>query len=74
MTVRDAAIADIVPTMSDFEGDGGFGNPRLHYNLGHAASSSSSRSGARKGCGSSCSRCARASSAAAKTPTKKRSS
>src|SRR5512144_3180904 len=35
MTVRDAAIADIVPAMSDFQGEqlGG----RLPYNLGHAA-------------------------------------
>jgi hypothetical protein len=37
MTVRDAAVADIVPKMSDMEGYGGFTNPRLIYNLGHAA-------------------------------------
>jgi hypothetical protein len=36
MTVRDAAIADIVPSMSDFEGTQ-FGGGRLSYNLGHAA-------------------------------------
>jgi hypothetical protein len=36
MTVRDVAIADIVPKMTDFEGYGGFTNPRLVYNLGHA--------------------------------------
>jgi hypothetical protein len=36
MTVRDVAIADIVPQMTDFEGYGGFTNPRLVYNLGHA--------------------------------------
>jgi Tol biopolymer transport system component len=36
MTVRDAAVADIVPKMSDLEGYGGFDNPRLIYNLGHA--------------------------------------
>jgi hypothetical protein len=36
MTVRDAAVADIVPRMSDLEGYGGFNNPRLIYNLGHA--------------------------------------
>ena len=36
-TVRDAAIADIVPKMSEMEGYGGFNNPRLIYNLGHAA-------------------------------------
>ena len=36
MTVRDAAIADIVPSMSDFEGVA-FVDGRLPYNLGHAA-------------------------------------
>src|SRR3954454_24908647 len=36
MTVRDAAIADIVPSMSDFEGVQ-FADGRLPYNLGHAA-------------------------------------
>ena len=36
MTVRDAAIADIVPQMSRMEGYGETGNPRLVYNLGHA--------------------------------------
>lgn len=36
-TVRDAAVADIVPKMSDLEGYGSFSNPRLIYNLGHAA-------------------------------------
>ena len=36
MTVRDAAVADIVPKMSKLEGYGQFGNPRLIYNLGHA--------------------------------------
>ncbi len=36
MTVRDAAVADLVPKMSDLEGYGGFSNPRLIYNLGHA--------------------------------------
>src|SRR4026209_2781902 len=36
MTVRDAAIADIVPHMSDFEGVQ-FADGRLPYNLGHAA-------------------------------------
>ena len=36
MTVRDAAVADIVPRMSQMEGYGDFGNPRLVYNLGHA--------------------------------------
>ena len=36
MSVRDAAIADIVPSMSDFEGVA-FVDGRLPYNLGHAA-------------------------------------
>ena len=36
MTVRDAAIADIVPSMSDFQGQA-FVDGRLPYNLGHAA-------------------------------------
>ncbi len=35
MTVRDAAVADIVPSMSRLMGY--FGSPRLIYNLGHAA-------------------------------------
>ncbi|MFP5379604.1 MAG: hypothetical protein ACLGHP_07625, partial [Vicinamibacteria bacterium] len=37
MTVRDAAVADIIPEMSRLQGYGNFGNPRLIYNLGHAA-------------------------------------
>lgn len=37
MTVRDATVADIIPPMSKFDGYGGFSNPRLVYNLGHAA-------------------------------------
>ncbi len=37
MTVRDAAIADIIPKMSGLEGYGETSNPRLVYNLGHAA-------------------------------------
>lgn len=36
MTVRDAAVADIVPKMTQLEGYGEFSNPRLIYNLGHA--------------------------------------
>ncbi|MBI4476338.1 MAG: PD40 domain-containing protein, partial [Acidobacteria bacterium] len=36
MTVRDAAVSDIVPKMSELEGYGNFSNPRLIYNLGHA--------------------------------------
>ncbi len=36
MTIRDAAVADIVPKMTDLEGYGGFNNPRLIYNLGHS--------------------------------------
>jgi hypothetical protein len=49
MSVRDAAIADIVPPMSDFQGVQ-FADGRLPYNLGTPRSSSSSRSGARKAC------------------------
>ena len=37
MTVRDAAVSDTVPKMSELEGYGDFSNPRLIYNLGHAA-------------------------------------
>ena len=36
MTVRDAAIADTIPPMSDFQGVA-FVDGRLPYNLGHAA-------------------------------------
>jgi len=37
MSVRDAAVADIVPKMSETEGYGNTNNPRLvPYNLGHA--------------------------------------
>lgn len=36
MTVRDAAVADIVPKMTELEGYGASTNPRLIYNLGHA--------------------------------------
>jgi WD40-like Beta Propeller Repeat len=36
-TVRDAAVADIVPKMSKLQGYGDFSNPRLIYNLGHAS-------------------------------------
>ena len=37
MTVRAAAVSDLVPKMSEMEEYGGFSNPRLIYNLGHAA-------------------------------------
>lgn len=37
MTVRDAAVSDIIPKMSEMHNYGGFSNPRLIYNLGHAA-------------------------------------
>ena len=37
MTVRDAALSDTLPEMSTFQGGGLFANPRLVYNLGHAA-------------------------------------
>jgi len=37
MMVRDAAVADIVPRMSELEGYTNIGSVRLVYNLGHAA-------------------------------------
>ena len=37
MLLRDLAVADIVPKMSEFDEYGGFASPRLVYNLGHAA-------------------------------------
>jgi hypothetical protein len=37
MTVRDAAVADIVPKMSELQDYGDSSNPRLIYNLGHVA-------------------------------------
>jgi hypothetical protein len=69
MTVRDAAVADIVPEDERSSRATAVRNPRLIYNLGTRCSSSSKRAGARKASASSCSRCARRSSAAAKTPT-----
>mgnify|MGYP003344777899 CR=1 FL=1 len=36
MMIRDAAVTDIVPKMSDLQGYGNSSNPRLIYNLGHA--------------------------------------
>ena len=37
MTVRDAALSDTLPEMSNFQGGGINASPRLVYNLGHAA-------------------------------------
>jgi hypothetical protein len=37
MTVRDAAVADIVPKMTDLQGYTATGSVRMIYNLGHAA-------------------------------------
>ncbi|MBM63205.1 MAG: hypothetical protein CL484_09685 [Acidobacteria bacterium] len=37
MAVRDTALADILPNMSEFMDYGGFTNLRVVYNLGHAA-------------------------------------
>jgi hypothetical protein len=37
MAVRDAALSDILPRMSEFQDYGGFANLRVVYNLGHAA-------------------------------------
>ncbi len=36
MSVRDAAVTDIVPKMSTLDEYGGFSSPRMIYNLGHA--------------------------------------
>ena len=36
MSVRDAAVTDIVPKMSKLDEYGGFSSPRMIYNLGHA--------------------------------------
>ena len=36
MQVRDVAVSDSVPSMTDFQGYGGFANARVVYNLGHA--------------------------------------
>ena len=36
MTVRDAAVSDIVPKMTEMEGYANVGNVRMVYNLGHA--------------------------------------
>ena len=73
MTVRDAAVADIVPKMSELQGYGNFGNVRLIYNLGHAAFEFIEARWGKEGVRSSSSRCARASSAAATTRSRKRS-
>ena len=37
MSIRDAAVTEQIPRISRFEDYGGFANPRLVYNLGHAA-------------------------------------
>ena len=37
MTIRDAAVADIIPRMTELEGYTTTGSVRLVYNLGHAA-------------------------------------
>ncbi len=36
MSIRDAAVTEQVPRISRFEDYGGFSNPRVVYNLGHA--------------------------------------
>ena len=36
MMVRDVAVSDIVPSMTQFDGYGGFASGRVVYNLGHA--------------------------------------
>jgi hypothetical protein len=37
MSIRDAAVTEQVPKISRFEEYGGYSNPRVVYNLGHAA-------------------------------------
>ena len=37
MTIRDAAVTEQIPPLSRFEDYGGMANPRVVYNLGHAA-------------------------------------
>jgi hypothetical protein len=37
MTVRDVAVSENVPRMSEMDGYGEFSSPRMVYNLGHAA-------------------------------------
>lgn len=37
MTIRDAAVADQIPRLSRLDEMSGFSNPRVVYNLGHAA-------------------------------------
>ena len=74
MTVRDAAVADIVPKMSELQGYGNFGNPRLHLQpRPRRVRVHRSALGQGRRARSSSSRCARASSAAATTPSRKRS-
>ena len=70
MTVRDAAIADTVPAMSDFQG-AAFVDGRLPYNLGHAAFEFIESRWGRKGYVSSSSPCARTSSGAARARMKR---
>ena len=36
MQVRDVSVSDSVPSMTEFQGYGGFANARVVYNLGHA--------------------------------------
>ena len=36
MQVRDVSVSDSVPSMTNFQGYGGFANARVVYNLGHA--------------------------------------
>ncbi len=60
MAVRDAAIADIVPKMTQLEGYGTEGPSRLIYNLGHAVFEFIEAKYGRKASVSSCSRCVRA--------------
>ena len=68
MTVRDAAVTDVVPKMSELNDYGNFGNPRMIYNLGHAVFEFIESRWGKEGLRSTSSRCASRSSAAARTP------
>ena len=72
MTVRDAAVADIVPKMSEFEGVAVRRRPPDLQPRSRRVRVHRVAVGQGRRCGSSSSRCARASSAAARAPTKKR--
>ena len=71
MTVRDAAVADIVPKMSELQDTATSATRGSSTTSDTRCSSSSRPRSASRASAISCSRCARARSAAARTPTKK---